>query len=313
MVNKKLGFIVAGAVVLIGGIWAGGSWYASNTAQKELRQFVQQAGLQDTIFWNDVSASLGGDLTVQGVSIGTGEDAVQIQTLEIKDVKNASDEQGIALSIKGLADFQGHAPQFLVDTMVHDSGRFYADPVDVQIKVHLDYKKDTARIELGGSLKDFGQVHGNLDLQGSSVLRPVISQLANGGLKGDGMSGFGLFMTLDSALKGVRLAQAEVSIEDDGLFARQAMIQQRYGVVPIPGQDLKEMHKQAKLITLENQLQTCQKKWMMNEDSCHKMVAFLMGDRSSVDLKVTAKRPYMLRKIVNSLRLNPEYVSIEVD
>jgi len=103
--SKKIGIIVGAVIVLLLATLFGGSWYASKKAEEQLEEFVYSNGLQKVVYWDKVSASVLGSVTVSNMNIVFDKrNAFLIKELNINSFTDDYDRKLIDLSIHGLTD-----------------------------------------------------------------------------------------------------------------------------------------------------------------------------------------------------------------
>lgn len=287
MSTKKLGMVGGLALAIVLVVWFGGSWYVTKTAKEKLEDFVVRNDLQNIVFWDDVDASLFGEVRVSNLSIKMGRDTIMIKEMQLHDVVDSEDEKKIDLSLKAIADETGKAPKMIAQEIMEKTGQEDVPPVDLDVKASLDYDSNEGSVQISGNIDSVASIQAQLSARQIAVLKSLLPQLRPESFKGFGI--FGLLGELEKAGKAIRFQSAEFSLKDNGGVKKAVALAKRYSVVPLPSEDVEKAQTKALQASLSEVKQRCLQ-WQGVSDieaACGHYMAFLSGEKS--DLSIVLK------------------------
>lgn len=310
MNKQKMKWIVPGAVVGVVALWWGLSSYVSSKAEDRLRLALTQHGLQDSVRWRKLDASLLGNVTLKDVTVDSrvyGQ--AKADVVRIEDLIDDPDRQRITLDVRGLTDLQPEATSFFLGGYLGaPTGKPQLPPMDARLALDLEYDDDTGSVALDIRQKDAVNISQSMTISRIGALR----QLAQGGglqgqaQQGFGLGGFGLLGAL-SSLSAISLNALEVEVEDRGMVARGIALFKRHNIpVTYEGGSLSSQRNKGFEAALKTWQGECEREGVMQltrdvAKTCKVLAGFLGGDRDSVTLNMKPDTPVSVEQLTKLL------------
>lgn len=309
---KKLIYIGGVVIVALLGLWFGGSWYATKTAEDKLNAFVVKNDLKQFVRWEKVSATPLGSVTLKKVVVGPSSDIV-INEVQVKKAKHTDSELNVVVDLQGIADRNGYAPKALLFTLMEKTATKQAAPANLAIDLNLDYVSGRGVVELDAMSSNLAQVTGGVKLQEVSVLKSLIQRAERGEINKNILV---LLVEAEKIMQSVMFQQAELSVKDLGGLKRFIALQQRYLEMPVPGEDFEKTAGKQYQQRVNEEVEGCMQQSFIQKatQSCAKLGEFLKGDENSLDIKVTALTPLNLANLLRQLNGSQEGgIVVEID
>lgn len=300
--SKKIGIIVGAVIVLLLATWFGGSWYASKKAEEQLEEFVYSNGLQKVVYWDKVSASVLGSVTVSNMNIVFDKrNAFLIKELNINSFTDDYDRKLIDLSIHGLTDKDGKAPSFITKDLAKEIGKVQIESIGGKMKVDINYDSDEGELEFGLDVPHVGSIATSAHFKQIRPIRSILDSTRSKDL--EGLGALALMGELAEAAEEIRFLDAVFSVKDDGFMKRQLALYKRYAEVPLPSKDLDKQQENLLKQYIRTGKESCIEELEVRnaKSTCEEISNFLAGEKSSLSVKIKAKGFKTIKDVADSI------------
>ena len=151
--KKKIAIATAGVlVVAAGAAWFGGNKLAQGKVEEELKAFLVQNNLQDSVSWESLDANVSGTGSMTNVKIIDRQNPAHYFTFRkviLNELENTENSQKIDISFQGFADETGKSPIGKVsESKLAELGYTELPEVNGSVKVDFDNAIDRSSYEI---------------------------------------------------------------------------------------------------------------------------------------------------------------------
>ncbi len=298
--KKKLAIATAGVlVVAAGAAWFGGNKLAQGKVEEELKAFLVQNNLQDNVFWDSLSANVGGTGSMTNVKIIDKQNPAHYFTFRkviLTDLENTENHQKLDIAFEGFADETGQSPIGKVsESKLAELGYTKLPEVNGKLKVNVDSATDRSSYEISIDQPEVANFGVKFD---ANKISGLLEQIRNNAEQVQGNA-----MALLPFLAPVSINSLSFDIQDKGLVERVIAKEKgvTWGEKSSPAQDAAY---NAKML---QQKEDCLKQGAVvfgeskTEASCDAVYKYVTNQKNRISFAMNPNPPFEILTVVQLL------------
>lgn len=290
--------LVAGILVLS---YFGLSVYATGKAEEALDDWLHDNKLENSMEWEEVSASpLGGSVTLKKVRLG-GDDKLKLLAFDIDEIRlsELSDSwelKGARVEFSGVRPLDENNPATNgLMTMLYESGRHELEPFNMVLQGEIDNEDEQFQWLFSIDIPELFAAEGEIGLNKTRGLDQSLAGLAYSSMTLSSMNMNAMMGVREFAqrLEDVELDLLRFRFKDNGFFRRSQLIKARYRYPVLPGVVDPDEERQKQLAREQRQsIDRCTEQFRGAypgaEDACSVIIKVLDGQETGFEITASA-------------------------